>query len=396
MLLQGKKILLGISGSIAAYKTPELVRQLIKQGAEVKVILTQGGAQFVTPLALGTVSKHEVFLDISNGAQWHNHVELGMWADLLLIAPCSANTMAKMANGLCDNMLLATYLSAKCPIAFAPAMDLDMWTHPATQTNLQTLLSFPKHHYIAPEYGTLASGLVGIGRMPNPESIVLWCKKYFYDILEKKGKALISAGPTYEAIDPVRFIGNHSTGKMGIAIAEALVEQGYEVTLVLGPTALTTSMPGINIVKVTDATSMYNACMQHFDEVQIAIMSAAVADFTPIQKSDIKIKKQGDGGIAVQLGQTKDILAALGQRKTHQILVGFALETNNEIENAKSKLLRKNADFIILNTLNDIGAGFGYDTNKVYIVEKNDKVTSYPLQSKQDTALAIINHILKP
>lgn len=399
MLLQGKKILLGISGSIAAYKTPELVRQLIKKGAEVKVILTDGGAQFVTPLALSTVAKQEVFLGLANdNQQWHNHVALGLWADIFIIAPASANTIAKMAQGICDNMLLATYLSSKCTVMFAPAMDLDMWAHPATQRNIQTLLQ-DGLRMIPPENGELASGLVGTGRMAAPENIVSILEHYCYHHManNNRPKALVSAGPTYEAIDPVRFIGNHSTGKMGIALAEALADAGYNVSLVLGPTTWTTKHPGVNTIPVTDAASMYDACMNLFPNTEIAIMAAAVADFRPENKASQKIKKGEDDTLTLKLTKTNDILASLGKIKTNtQKLVGFALETNNEIAHAQAKLVRKNADYIVLNSLNEAGAGFGGDTNKVYILERDkESIKELPLQSKQDTAKAIVSYILK-
>lgn len=395
MLLQGKNIVLGISGSIAAYKTPELVRQFVKKGATVQVILTEGGEQFVTSLALATVSKREVFSSLANNSTWHNHVALGQWADLFIVAPCSANTLGKMANGLCDNMLLATYLSAKCPVAVAPAMDLDMWIHPSVQKNVQTLIQ-NGNHIIQPEDGELASGLVGKGRMADPENIVLWTEQFFYNKKKHKKTALVSAGPTYEAIDPVRFIGNHSSGKMGIALAEALAEQGYSVKLVLGPSTLSTRYPGIETISVNDAASMYQACQKYFPKVDIAFMAAAVADFTPKTKADQKIKKQHDSKhMSLELVQTEDILASLGKvKRDTQILVGFALETNNALQNAQSKLDRKKADYIILNTLEDKGAGFGHDTNKVAIIAPNG-IEYLPLQSKKETARAIVKTIVK-
>lgn len=397
MLLQGKKILLGISGSIAAYKTPELVRQLVKKGAQVKVILTAGGEQFVTPLALSTVAKHEVFASFSDAQLWNNHVELGLWADIMLIAPCSANTLAKLANGICDNFLLAVYLSARCPVVVAPAMDLDMWLHPATQKNVATIAQYG-HHVIEPEDGELASGLSGKGRMPAPENLVIWLQHHFYQQNNTpRKKALITAGPTYEQIDPVRFIGNNASGKMGIALAEALVERNYEVTLVLGPSHLSSNYPGINTIKVGNAASMYEACMEHFPNMDLAIMSAAVADFTPVTVADQKIKKGDSTSFQIELTKTKDILASLGKiKKDTQKVVGFALETNNEIANAQAKLEKKNADAIILNSLNDAGAGFGHDTNKVYILQKNTSdIKELPLQSKKETAKAILDTILK-
>lgn len=396
MLLRGKKILLGISGSIAAYKTPELVRQFIKQGAEVKVILTQGGEMFVAPLALSTVSKQEVLTSFTNGNTWHNHVALGMWADLLLIAPCSANMLSKMAHGACDNLLLATFLSAKCPVAIAPSMDLDMWIHPATQNNVSLLKSY-NHEIIEPEDGELASGLVGKGRMPEPHNLVNWTIQYFYNKLKDHKKiAVVTAGPTYEHIDPVRFIGNHSSGKMGIALAEALVEKGYEVKLILGPSTATTNYPGITTINVTSAEEMFQATMKHFPQSDVAILAAAVADFTPVTVANEKIKKGDQDQFSIQLTKTKDILATLGELKeAHQKVFGFALETNNELANAQSKLVRKKADAIILNSLNETGAGFGIDTNKVYIITKDNQPIALPLLSKKNTAIAILDAILK-
>lgn len=394
MLLQGKKIVLGISGSIAAYKTPELVRQFVKKGAEVQVILTDGGRQFVTPLALATVSRREVMLSMTADSQWHNHVALGLWADLFIIAPCSANLLGKMANGLCDNMLLATYLSARCEVAVAPAMDLDMWRHPAVQNNVN-LLKANGNYLIEPESGELASGLSGQGRMAAPENIVAWAERYFYQQQPPQKTALVTAGPTYEAIDPVRFIGNHSTGKMGIALAEALADSGYNVKLILGPSSLTATHPAIETIRVTDAASMYEASHKYFPEVSVAVLAAAVADFTPETTADQKIKKGADTTMQLHLTQTRDILASLGKIKSDtQKLVGFALETQNALDNAKAKLERKNADHIVLNTLQDAGAGFGHDTNKVVILDRNGQTTELPLQSKKDIARAIAHHIL--
>lgn len=396
MTLKGKKIILGISGSIAAYKTPDLVRLMVKQGAEVQVILTEGGQQFVTPLALSTVSKRAVLTRFTDDQQWNNHVELGLWADLILIAPCSANTMAKMASGLCDNLLQAVYLSARCPIAIAPAMDLDMWLHPSTQQNLVKIQSY-NNHVIAPEDGELASGLVGKGRMADPQNIVNWIQHYFSAAaFSTRKKALVTAGPTYEAIDPVRFIGNYSTGKMGIALSEALVDFGYEVELILGPSQETSYNPFIHITRVKSAQSMFDACVERFNKMDIAIMSAAVADFKPKEIAQQKIKKGTDESMVIELVKNPDILAYLGKiKKDTQIVVGFALETNNELEHATKKLYQKNADFIILNSLNDKGAGFGHDTNQVYILSKDKNPVNLPLQSKSDIAQHIIAHITK-
>lgn len=395
MTLKGKKIILGISGSIAAYKTPELVRLFIKQGAEVQVILTEGGQQFVAPLSLSTVSKRAVLTSFTEKQQWHNHVELGLWADLILIAPCSANTLAKMAHGLCDNLLQAVYLSARCPVAIAPAMDLDMWLHQATQANISQIEAFG-NSVIEPEDGELASGLVGKGRMADPQSIVAWAQHFFLKLAHPvRKKALVTAGPTYEAIDPVRFIGNHSTGKMGIALAEALVHQGFEVELILGPTSETTHHPFVNITRVTSAQSMFDACIERFATTDIAIMSAAVADFRPKAIASEKIKKGKDDSMQIELIKNPDILAYLGKiKKDTQIVVGFALETNNELENAKLKLHQKNADYIVLNSLNDKGAGFGSDTNQVYVLSKDKNTVNLPLQSKSDIAQQIVAHIL--
>jgi phosphopantothenoylcysteine decarboxylase/phosphopantothenate--cysteine ligase len=365
-MVAGKKILLGISGSIAAYKTPILVRQLIKKGAEVRVIMTPAAADFVSKLSLATVSKNDVLVNLFDETTWANHVQLGRWADLMLLAPLSCNTLSKMANGACDNLLLATYLSATCPVILAPAMDEDMWHHPATQKNLETLERFGCIN-LSVKFGELASGLVGEGRMAEPEDIVAYLEAYFSQPSTLKGKkALVTAGPTYEAIDPVRFIGNHSSGKMGVAIAEELRQRGAEVTLVAGPISLPTS--GIRRINVTTAGEMYEQCMaQAYD---IAVMAAAVADYTPETVADQKIKKNGDG-LILSLRKTKDILGALGQQKQEgQVLVGFALETNNEKESALKKLAEKNADMIVLNSLQDEGAGFGHDTNKATLADR--------------------------
>lgn len=395
MTLSGKKIVLCISGSIAAYKTPQLVRQLIKEGAEVKVICTKAATQFVSTLSLSTVSKHEVLSDISEGSNWNNHVELGRWADLLLVAPASANTLAKLANGFCDNLLNAVYLSAICPVFIAPAMDEDMWHHPGTKNNLKTLQSFG--NYIIPVgNGELASGLFGDGRMAEPDFILQLLATYFNSNNSKPlsgKKALITAGPTFEKIDPVRFIGNFSTGKMGIALAESLAKEGAAVTLVLGPTHLRPKNNGIQTILVESAEEMFQACVSNFADADIAIMSAAVADFKPKEMATEKIKKT-ENTLSILLEQNKDILAHLGSiKKDGQILVGFALETNNELVNAQKKLSAKNADFIVLNSLQDAGAGFGGDTNKVCILSKSGEQKNLPLQSKEATAQAIIEYI---
>lgn len=395
MTLSGKKIVLCISGSIAAYKTPQLVRQLIKEGAEVKVICTKAATQFVSTLSLSTVSKNEVHSDISDGSNWNNHVELGRWADVILVAPASANTIAKLANGFCDNLLNAVYLSAVCPVFIAPAMDEDMWHHPSTKNNLKKLESFG-NHIIPVGNGELASGLFGDGRMAEPDFILQLLATFFNSNNSKPlsgKKALITAGPTFEKIDPVRFIGNFSTGKMGIALAESLAKRGTAVTLVLGPTHLRPKNNGIQTILVESAEEMFQACVSNFADADIAIMSAAVADFKPKEMATEKIKKT-ENTLSILLEQNKDILAHLGSiKKDDQILVGFALETNNELANAQKKLSTKNADFIVLNSLQDAGAGFGGDTNKVCILSKNGEQKNLPLQSKEATAEAIIEYI---
>jgi phosphopantothenoylcysteine decarboxylase / phosphopantothenate---cysteine ligase len=396
MNLEGKKIILCITGSIAAYKTPELVRQMIKAGAEVKVICTEAAAKFVSPLALSTVSKNEVLCNISDGDSWNNHVMMGRWADLLLIAPCSANTLAKLANGICDNLVNAVYLSAICPVIIAPAMDEDMWHHPSTRRNIECVKSFG-NHIIPVVNGELASGLTGEGRMAEPVDIV----SYLSDFLQQQShlplkgkKALVSAGPTYEKIDPVRFIGNFSTGKMGIALAEKLAKLGAAVTLVLGPTHLRSQNTHIKTILVESAEEMFNSCIKVFPEMDIAIMAAAVADYKPKDQALQKIKKS-DETLEISLTRNKDILAHLGSVKNgKQLLVGFALETENEMDNAMQKLNSKNADFIVLNSMQEAGAGFGGDTNKVCILGKDGIRKEIPLQSKTAVAEAIVDYIL--
>ena len=396
-VLGGKKILLGVTAGIAAYKSAFLVRLLIKKGAEVKVVMTPSAKEFVTPLTLSTLSKNEVFSSFTKeedeNAQWNNHVELGLWADFFIIAPATANTLSKMAHGTCNNLLLATYLSAKCPVYYAPAMDLDMYKHPSTQETFDSLNGFGNIQ-IEAAHGELASGLVGQGRMAEPEDIVQFLED---DILKKlpfKGKKiLITAGPTYEAIDPVRFIGNHSSGKMGYAIAEAAANLGAQVTLVSGPSVVLIDHNRVKVVRVTSAQEMYDAAHAVFNESHIAILSAAVADYRPSEVANQKIKKK-EGTLTIQLEKTQDILASLGQIKEQQYLVGFALETQNELENAKRKLEKKNLDLIVLNSLNDDGAGFKTDTNKVTFIDKDNKVTPFSVKSKTEVAKDILEYII--
>lgn len=392
-MFQGKKILLGVTGSIAAYKSILLVRLLVKAGAAVKVVMSPAARDFVTPLTLSTLSKNPVVSDLFTNESWSNHVELGRWADVMIIAPLSCNTLAKMANGLCDNMLLATYLSATCPVVVAPAMDEDMWHHPTTKANLQKLESFG-NRVIPVEKGELASGLYGDGRMAAPETIMQFVADHFFLTKDLAGKkALVTAGPTYEPIDPVRFIGNHSSGKMGIAIAEELARRGAEVHLVLGPSSIKPALPGIYLHKVQTADQMFQVCMQEFPAADIAVMAAAVADYTPVETATEKIKKQSDN-LTIALTKTKDILKSLGEKKrADQLLVGFALETTNERAYALGKLASKNADMVVLNSLNDEGAGFGHDTNKITIFEKNGNEIPFGRKSKQQVAKDIVDRI---
>ncbi len=396
-VLSGKKVLLGVTAGIAAYKSTYLVRLLIKKGAEVKVIMTPSAKDFVTPLTLSTLSKNEVFSSFTNedddNAQWNNHVELGLWADFFIIAPATANTLSKMAQGQSDNLLVATYLSAKCPIYLAPAMDLDMYKHPSTFDTFSKLESFG-NTIIPAEEGELASGLIGKGRMAEPEHIIEFLEKDILDQLPLKGKKiLITAGPTYEAIDPVRFIGNHSSGKMGYAIAEAAAILGAEVFLVSGPTSLQVAIPGIHLHKVTSANEMYDAAHQYYENSNVAILSAAVADYRPKNVASQKIKKK-EGELHIELEKTEDILASLGKTKQQQFLVGFALETQNELENAKRKLEKKNLDLIVLNSLNDKGAGFGTNTNKVTFITRDNKVIPFEVKDKKEVAYDILQHII--
>jgi len=394
-MLKGKKILLGITGSIAAYKAIYLVRLLVKAEAEVKVILTPSAKDFVSELTLSTLSKNPVLTDLFDEKSWANHVELGRWADLMIIAPLSCNSLAKMANGFCDNLLMAVYLSATCPVLVAPAMDEDMWKHPSTKANLDKLNSY-SNKIIPVEKGELASGLFGEGRMAEPEQIMNFIENNFFLTRPLKGKkAIVSAGPTYEPIDPVRFIGNHSSGKMGLAIAKELHNRGAEVTLVMGPTQLDIPANGISVINVNTAEEMFNACEKKFKKSDMAIMAAAVADFTPKEIKKAKIKK-GDSDLKLDLVKTKDILKTLGeQKKKSQVLVGFALETDNEKFNALEKLKKKNADMIVLNSLRDEGAGFGHDTNKVTIFEKKGGEFKFETRSKTEVAKDIVDTIIR-
>lgn len=397
-ILSGKNILLGITAGIAAYKTANLVRLFIKAGANVKVVMTPASKDFITPLTLSTLSKNPVHSSFTNdeddNAVWNNHVELGLWADLFIIAPATANTLSKMANGVCDNLLMATYLSAKCPVYFAPAMDLDMYKHPSTLRSFKILKSFG-NVMIPATSGELASGLVGEGRMAEPEDIVDFIEKHILNQLPLKGKkVLITAGPTYEAIDPVRFIGNHSSGIMGFEIAKAAAHFGAEVILISGPTHERVTHSFIKTIHVVSALQMYDEVHKHFESVDIAILSAAVADYKPKFVSDTKIKKK-ETSFTIELEKTKDILASLGEIKKHQFLVGFALETNNEMDNAKGKLEAKNLDLIVLNSLNDAGAGFGGSTNKVTFINKSGDTIHHDLKSKSDVASDLIQHIIK-
>jgi len=393
-MLNGKKILIGITGSIAAYKAILLVRSLVKEGAEVKVMMTPSAKDFVTPLSLATLSKNPVLIELFDEDTWANHVMLGRWADVMIIAPLSCNTLAKMASGLCDNLLLATYLSATCPVIVAPAMDEDMWHHPATKSNIEKMQS--RGNTVIPvEKGELASGLEGDGRMAEPEHIIDHLKNDFFFVKDLTGKkALVTAGPTHESLDPVRYLGNRASGKMGVAIAKELAKRGAEVELVIGPSNMSINTAGIQLQQVESASEMYKACVAKFPEVDIAVMAAAVADYTPAQVSQEKIKKSSDT-ITFEFVRTKDILKTLGQQKSKgQILVGFALENHNEKEYALDKLRSKNADLIVLNSLNDEGAGFGYDTNKITIFESSGKQLNYEQKPKQQVAKDIVDRIV--
>lgn len=392
-MFKGKKILLCVTGSIAAYKAVVLLRMLIKNEAEVKVIMTQSAKDFISPLTFSTLSKNKVLSDLFDEETWANHVFLGRWADVILVSPASCNTIAKMANGICDNLLMAVYFSATSPVLIAPAMDEDMWHHPATKSNIEIL---KKHgdQLLHVNDGELASGLIGKGRMAEPEEIIHYLNKFFSLKSSLKGKiALVTAGPTYEAIDPVRFIGNRSSGKMGITIAQELAERGAEVNLIIGPSSI--NIPGgINAIKIISANEMYEATFKFFNKSDIIVMAAAVADYMPETPAKEKIKKH-DGGLILKLEKTKDILAKAGELKTKdQILVGFALETENGKENAMKKLSMKNADLIVLNSLNDEGAGFGYSTNKISIFGRNGVEHLFEKKLKEDVAADIVNAII--
>lgn len=396
------KIILGISGSIAAYKAAFLTRLLVKQGAEVQVLMSESARAFINPLTLATLSKRPVLTEVVSESGWNNHVELGLWADVMVIAPATANTLAKLANGLCDNILSAVYLSARCPVFVAPAMDLDMWHHPATKSNISRLQEHGVR-IIPVGHGELASGLIGEGRMAEPEEIIEFIARNSQksrvnsqqSTVFSGKKALVTAGPTFEQLDPVRFLGNHSTGKMGIALAEKLAQQGAEVTLVLGPTNLRPSNQSIKVISVMSAKDMYEACETIFSTMDIIILAAAVADYRPKVFSETKIKKK-EGEMTLDLVKTVDIAATLGKAKMpHQTFLGFALETNNEESHALQKLERKNFDFIVLNSMREAGAGFGHDTNKITILRRDGSRTNFPLKSKAEVASDIVAEICR-
>ncbi len=390
-----KKLVLGISGSIAAYKAAHLTRLLVKEGMQVRVLMTEAATAFVAPLTLATLSRHPVLSSVRTEEAWNNHVELGLWADAYLIAPATANTLAKMAHGLCDNILTAVYLSARCPVFVAPAMDVDMWHHPATQANVKRLIN-DGVHVLPVEYGELASGLVGEGRMAEPETIVQYLRAFDRQGSSLAGKkALVTAGPTHEAIDPVRFIGNHSTGKMGIAVAEALARRGAKVVLVLGPTSFRPTHPNVEVVPAVSAQDMYEVCAAHFPTAHIAVLAAAVADYRPERVAPSKIKKQGKS-VNLSLVETVDIAEQLGrQKRTDQLLVGFALETDDEENHAWAKLQKKNFDFIVLNSLRHAGAGFGCDTNRITILRRDGSQTAFDLKPKTAVGEDIAQEIVR-
>lgn len=394
-MLNGKKIILAVSGSIAAYKSALIIRLLIKAGASVKVIMTEAAEQFITPLTLSTLSKNPVLKDFTKDAdsgEWNNHVELGLWADAIIVAPATANTIAKMVSGHADSLLLAVYLSARCPVIVAPAMDLDMYQHESTRDNLKTLVE-RGNLIIKPESGELASGLIGEGRLTEPEHILKFLNKYFGEKASLNGlKVMISAGPTHEPIDPVRFIGNHSSGKMGFELAEEAVKRGADVTLITGPVSLETPR-GVDRINIKTAKEMFDACVGNFDKQDVIIMAAAVADYTPVEVASEKVKKKADCW-SIELKKTKDVLSWLGEnKKMNQKLIGFALETENEQANAVVKLEKKKLDLIVLNSLKDKGAGFQHNSNKVTIIDRNNKVTNFELKSKQEVAMDILDTI---
>ena len=396
-MLKGKKVVVAVTGSIAAYKSALIVRFLIKSGAEVKVVMTNSSHDFITPLTLSTLSKNPVYSEFTSSKEagtWNNHVELGLWADIMLVAPATANSLSKMASGESDNFLMAVYLSAKCPVYIAPAMDLDMYKHPSTKENIEKLVSYG-NVIIYPGSGELASGLEGEGRLAEPEEII----DFIHNDLRAKqplfGKRMmVTAGPTHEALDPVRYLGNRSTGKMGFALAKKASELGATVTLIAGPVSLSTPNPSITRIDVVSASEMFEAVKAEFNNQDIVVMAAAIADYTPLVFSQKKMKKK-EGELNIELNRTQDILAYLGQNKQKQILVGFALETNNEKENAQGKLERKNLDFIVLNSLNDKGAGFAGDTNKVSILDRHNKTTDFELKSKEDVSGDILNYLIQ-
>ena len=396
-MLQGKNVVLAVTGSIAAYKSALIVRILIKEGANVKVVMTKSAIDFITPLTLSTLAKTEVYSDFTSNKDkgtWNNHVDLGLWADYMLVAPATANTLSKMASGEADNFMMAVYLSAKCPVFIAPAMDLDMYKHQSTRDNIKKLVSFG-NTIIYPESGELASGLEGEGRLAEPERIIDFLNNHIKSSQALFGKkVLISAGPTHEALDPVRYLGNRSTGKMGYAIAEQAYELGADVTLISGPVALNNPKKGIKRICITSAQDLYSEMINHFDESDIVIMAAAVADYTPKIISDSKMKKK-EGELVIELKRTQDILVGLSEKKKSQFVVGFALETNNEKENAIKKRKKKSLDLIVLNSLNDKGAGFAHNTNKITIIGKDNNIIKFELKSKQEVAKDILNQIIK-
>ena len=396
-MLRGKKVVIGVCGSIAAYKSAVLIRLLVKAGAEVQVIMTDSAKTFITPLTLSTLSTRPALSEFKKDdtGLWNNHVELGLWADIVLIAPATANTMAKMASGITDNLLNAVYLSARCPVVFAPAMDLDMYQHPSIKQAMQQLSDYG-NLFIDAEYGELASGLVGAGRMAEPEHIIDYLDNFFAEKGKLKDKKmLITAGPTYEPIDPVRYIGNHSSGKMGLEIGLQAKNEGAEVIMVLGPHSLPKqSLEGMKVIDITTAEEMYQACDKHFDTQDIVVMAAAVADYTPSNPASQKIKK-ADDTFNLSMTKTKDIAQSLGAKKKDQLLIGFALETENELKNAQSKLQKKNLDFIVLNSLSEEGAGFKHDTNKITIIDSDNNIKEFELKSKTAVAKDIINEIVE-